>query len=204
MPGRDPSPLSPHTPRPHYPPIAHPSAADLYVELRLAARLAPSPRARDLTPCGCRPRPGGGEVSPAGPGDAIVLPVTLFRGGGEGRRRGAPGEAGKRRGSGGRAGRAAGRRRHRRDALGLAGLPGAPEGHHSEDAQPPLLALPGPALPVPEPSSEQSCGARGRRLAGGRARKRRPLLGEPCVPRAAKPPPGAAAKSALRFCLALQ
>lgn len=61
MPGRDPSPLSPHTPRPHYPPIAHPSAADLYVELRLAARLAPSPRARDLTPCGCRPRPGGGE-----------------------------------------------------------------------------------------------------------------------------------------------
>ncbi|CAM9831146.1 unnamed protein product [Rangifer tarandus platyrhynchus] len=61
--GRDPSPLSPHTPRPHYAPTARPSAADLYMELRLAARLASSTRARDLTPCGCRPPPGGGEVN---------------------------------------------------------------------------------------------------------------------------------------------
>ena len=52
--------LSAH-PRPHHAPSARPSAADLYVELRLAATLASSPRARDLTPCGCRPRPGAGE-----------------------------------------------------------------------------------------------------------------------------------------------
>nr|XP_008540188.1 PREDICTED: uncharacterized protein LOC103565806 [Equus przewalskii] len=110
--------------------------------------------------------------------------------------------------SGPGAGRAAGRRRRRccrRDALCLAGLPGAPEGHRSKDTRPPAPRAPRPRRrQCRSQAGERSCGERGRRVAGGRARGRRPLLGEPCVPRAAEEPPGAAAKSPLRFCLALQ
>lgn len=157
------------------------------------------------------------SVSQAGPGGAIVLPVTLFGGGGVGRSRGVPREAGKRQGWGGRAeqrvprrplGWARGWEASSPPPPGCARLSGTAGGAR----RPPLQGRaatrrsrsPAQAPPVPEPSGERSCGARGRRLAGGRARGRRPLLGEPCVPPAAEPLPGAAAKSALRFCLALQ